>query len=479
MAELVSHRDQVANLLATYRTKDPRLVQIIETLMDDLHDTIVTVNPIKEAVTASGIGDTTPPDNISVINVTLLPFSILIEWASVAGASLYEIRQGSSWDSATFILNTTSLAASLNPLPTGSHDYLIKSISVSGIYSIDPIAFQIVVPPLGLMTLTSSVIDNNVLLYWTLPTSSFFIDHYNLYRDSNLLGEVKGTFASRFEVVSGTYIYEVEAVDIVGNVSPKASTSASVRQPPDYTLLFSRLIDWSATKTNCAIVNIDGVNKLVACVDVVETYENHFLNGPGGPWSSPQAQVTAGYERYIQENLLTGSYEEDYDYGAVINNVIVNYLYVKEIFSGTGDVTVELKTYYKLNIGDAWTGPLNGPSAFITSFRYLRSIMEFSALNDDSMIAVSSFYIKVDVKREVDSGWVDVLASDTTGTVVNFTKTFKDVDGIECTADSVSPITVIVDFVDVPDPTSFKILCFDSAGRRVDQLVYWIARGIV
>jgi hypothetical protein len=444
-------------------------------MMNDLHSTIITVNPIKDVLATSGLTDTAPPEPVVIVGVTLLKFNIQLTWGSV-GAQFYEIRQGTDWDTATFVLKTSSLGATLNPLAVGTHDYLIKSVSAAGIYSDDAFVFQIIVPALGIFSVTSSVIDNNVLLFWAEPTSSFSIDHYNLYKDSVKYGEASGTFSAKFEVVSGNYLYEVEAVDIVGNTSAKASVSASVHQPPDYTLFSSRIIDWSGTKTNCLVDYVEGVQKLIACVDTTQEYQVHFSEES---WTSPNDQVVAGYERFIQDNLLTGSYQEDYDYGTVINSTIVNYTYVKEGFTGTGDVTVTVKTYYKVNLGDAWTGPLTGLSVFIPSLRYLRTLIEFSAANDDSMIALSSFYVKLDVKKEVDSGWVNALASDTSGTVVNFSKTFKDIDGIECTTDSASPITVIVDFTDAPNPTSFKVLCFDSSGRRVDQTVYWIARGIV
>jgi hypothetical protein len=264
----------------------------------------------------------------------------------------------------------------------------------------------------------------------------------------------------------------VEAVDIAGNVGDQGSSEATVRQPPDYNLLDSRDVTWTGTLTNCLVEN----GRLIACVDTTETYEAHFTSKS---WSSPSDQVNAGYELYIQENLLSGSYEEQYDYGAVLSNTIVNYNFLKENFAGTGDVTVIIKTYYKVNVGDAWSGPITGTSAFISSFRYMKTVMEFSAAAADNMIAVSSFVIRLDVKREVDSGYVNALASDTGGTVVSFNKSFKDVDAITGTSDSGAPITVIFDFADVPNPTSFKVFCFDSSGNRVDQLVYWVARGIV
>ena len=474
MADLVSHRDRIANLLATYRTKDPRFVQIIETLMDDLHETIVTINPIKEVVDKSGIGDTTPPDDVLIILVNIFPFNIQLTWTSVEDAQFYEIRAGTDWATATFILKTSSLGASLNPLLVGTHNYLIKAINRAGIYSVNATVFVITIPPLGTITVTGSIIDNNILLYWTIPTSSFAIDHYNLYKDTVKFAEVKGTFISKFEQVAGTFTYEIEAVDVAGNLSPKGIYVATLRQPPDFVLLDDRLLDLTLAQIPGSNTFYDGVG-LVACVDVEETFEDHFTSES---WDDPQEQVDAGFERYIQENLLTGFFIRQYDYGGIIENAIVNYTYIKENFSGAGDVTVEFQTYYRDNMMNPWLGPLVGNSVFIAHFIQMRTDIIFTAANSDCMIRLKDVHVRLDVKRDMDSGQVSALASDTGGTVVNFNKSFRDVEAIECTTKSSAPIYVVVDFVDIANPTFFKVLVYDSAGRRIDQLVYWMARGL-
>jgi hypothetical protein len=96
------------------------------------------------------------------------------------------------------------------------------------------------------------------------------------------------------------------------------------------------------------------------------------------------------------------------------------------------------------------------------------------------LIRLTNFTISLNVKREVDSGDVNALSSDSGGTQVNFNKDFKDIDSITCTVDSVTePFIVIYDFTDIPNPTGFKVYVFDTTGNRVSKLVSWKARGIV
>lgn len=472
MAELISHRDQISNLLATYRTKDPRLVKILETIMDDLHQTIVTVNPIEAAVTALGFGDTTPPGPVPLITVTLLPLNIQLIWGSVAGAQLYEIREGTVWATGTFILKTASLSAVLNPRAVGTYDMMICAMSPAGVYSTTPLAFQIIIPPMGAITLSASVIDNNVLLSWTIPTSSFQIAHYNVYRNTSKFAELTGTFLARFEAAAGDYVFEVEGVDIAGNTTAKASVAVKVKTPPDYILHDSRMVDLST---------VSGINvlydnsKIVACIDLVETIQQHFESRG---WTDAQAQVTAGYERWIQDNLLSGSFTDTYDYGTLLTNTVAVVTYIKEVFSGTSDVTVSIGLSWSTDNVN-WTPEVLGDSQFIPALRYLRTRMIFTAPNDDAMVAVSNVNISLSVKREVDSGSVMAMMSDPDGTTIYFNKIFKDVDSLTATAESLTPISVIVIFDDIPDPTFFKVMAFDSAGQRVSHMVDWKARGIV
>jgi hypothetical protein len=144
-----------------------------------------------------------------------------------------------------------------------------------------------------------------------------------------------------------------------------------------------------------------------------------------------------------------------------------------------GMVTVASLVEFSTN-GSTWTAPVPGPSVFSQGFRYARLTFNFTANNKKAIAIFSALNILLDVKRDVDSGEVTAILSDVGGTVVNFSKPFKDIDSITLTpTKQVEPLMAIYDFVDVPNPVSFKVFVFNSIGTRVTATVSWKARGIV
>lgn len=95
----------------------------------------------------------------------------------------------------------------------------------------------------------------------------------------------------------------------------------------------------------------------------------------------------------------------------------------------------------------------------------------------EALYQMYNLQLRLDIKHGIDGGRVSVAASDVGGTVVFFTKVFRDVDSITVTAESTVEQNAIYDFVDIPNPVSFKILLYDVNGVRVDGTVSWKARG--
>jgi hypothetical protein len=54
---------------------------------------------------------------------------------------------------------------------------------------------------------------------------------------------------------------------------------------------------------------------------------------------------------------------------------------------------------------------------------------------------------------------------------------FVDIEGISVTPNGTAARIAIYDFVDAPNPTSFKVLLFDTSGNRVTGGFSWQARG--
>lgn len=172
------------------------------------------------------------------------------------------------------LLRSSSLQADIDPVLYGTHTYLIKTIDVNGNYSSASTQVIFTLTQIPAPSISPQVIDNNVLLYWTEPVSTFNIDHYELLKDGVVRGIVTATFSTFFEAVAGTYTYSIIGYDVAGNASLEGSVAVDVNQPPDYGLQDSRVSALGGTRVNVLLSN----SRLLASV-ATETWEQHFING--------------------------------------------------------------------------------------------------------------------------------------------------------------------------------------------------------
>jgi hypothetical protein len=450
---------------------------------------------------------------VIVFSYSLSSTSVNLSWTApspIGSTIFYEIRQGADWDTAAFVLRTPSLGAALNPLPVGSTQYLIKTLNGLGDESVDSATTTVVVPALGIPEVTANVIDNNVLLTWTEPTSSFIVDYYEVLKDGVVQGELSGTFMSLFETVSGSYVYGVIAYDIAGNASAEGQVAADVDEPPDFELYNEWNPDLTlGSHSSTYYESTDG--KIYGPVDLTEQFQAHFTSQG---WASPDAQYSGpnSCQLFIQENPAGGGTwtAVEHDIGTELSNVIVNMTYVNETVPTTDPPTWLVEMQASTAGGGPGSGPwTSGASQFFAAVRYINvriTITAAGAAPRDSFGRFYNVYLAISVKNVVDGNAIVCEATDTEGdageegTIVKFpnhatypvggaglghgTKTFTDISSITLAPiDTGDPgdgqaVTAIYDFVDVANPTYFTILCFDSAGRRVDATVGWKVRGI-
>ncbi len=471
-------------LIDGLQTKDHRLYQVLKALSEDVSDIYRELHPIQSMYGAYVTSQTVSPELPAEFTYEFLPYSISFTWTEVAGAALYELRRdGSDWDTATFLVRTPSLGAVIDPLLEGSYVIRLKTINAGGMYSGSELDVNFTVTETPAPVLTGQVIDNNVLLYWTVPASLFAIDHYEVRSNGVKFADLTGTFIARYETVSGDYTYSVRAIDTAGNAGTWGQIILTVKQPPDFTLLATYLIDAGATKTN---FYMSGSNFL-GPVDLTEQFGAHFTSHG---WASPADQVAAGYADWIQENLSTGSIIQEFNTGVVQKNLIITVTFDNVAIDATvtaAGITVYIAVAGADHVFGSYTA---GASQFFTEFQYLKVKLDVTDGGPDKFSRISNAKAVINVKREVDSNDINCVATDATGTIVYIdglhnpnlghgVKQFKDVDSITLAAKTTEPVTAIYDFVDAPNPTSFKILLFDAGGRRVDGLCSWKVRGSV
>lgn len=457
------------------------LRQLLQMMSNDLAWAKEELDPAVIQARLSSIAEfDVPPASPLTFDYTLNPTHVKLEWTSEDfNARVFEIRKGTTWETADFVLRTLSFDAELEPIATGSHDYLLKSITYGMVFCDDAVALNFFVPAIGTPTnLTTLVIDNHVLLDWDEPSSTFELSHYELYGGSDATtfkGYVDSTFYGFFEAVGASYQYGIIAVDIAGNKSPKAIISVFVQEPPDFVLEDEYDSTFDGTKVKCKLID----EKLLCTLDIAETWQEHFVDNS---WASPQAQVSANYPIYIQPSEVSGGYyEEEHNWGMVYTDVIVNVAWTYEVIFST--VSVSCQIWGKKLVGDPWGDPISGVSGYFAEVQYIKIRLTFAPDDDKCLMWMLTLRFLLDVKKIMDAGEAIPDKTDGSGTEVPFNETFQRIDSVVGTTEDAEPLWVVIDKPEGADPVHFHVYVFDSEGQRVGDgstgpIVYWTARGV-
>jgi len=404
---------------------------------------------------------------------------IELRWTDSAGTlatQSYEIRYGttsSTWATATVAGAVQGTVFTTKVTWAGTQRWFVAAIDLVGNYGTAGQWDGIVASPTQ-PTITQQVIDNNVLLQWNDCTQTLPIDSYELRRGSTwagatVVGTKQGRFTSVFETVGGTFTYWLAGIDSAGNYGTPGSVSAVVNQPPDYQLQMNANSTFSGTRTNVALEN----GRLVAAVSTTETWQSHFTSRG---WTTLQNQVSAGFAYYGMPSQTTGSYEETMDLGSVLAGSKVTATITSQTVAGAITVTPTLSV--RKLVTDAWTNYAGVDSVFATDFRYIKVRYDFASAGGDDLFVISALNVRVDAKLRNDFGTGTANSADSGGTTVTFGVPFVDVQSISVTPATTSAVIAVYDFVDVPNPTSFKVLLFNNSGTRVSGNFSWSARGV-
>lgn len=405
--------------------------------------------------------------------------NLVLSWGAVAGAlstAAYEVRHGASWAAGTLVQQSAALGYVERVAWSGAGSYWVAALDAAGAYgAVQRVDVSITAP--GAVTAgRAEVVDNNALLYWGAPaTGSLPVDRYEVRKGSTWAGGTlvgsngNSTFTAIFEQSAGSYTYWVAAIDSAGTAGAPSAIPATISQPPDYVLRADYNDDWAGI-TLSGLYLEDG--KLYGPA-LGETIQAHF---EGRGWATPDDQITAGYPLVFQPSGTSGYCERTMDYGTALPATIITVTPSVAVLSGSVTLTVQLS--YKALAGDAWIdAPVDARQVLASAFRYVKVRLTFTASGGDDLVEVQGLNIKLSGKLKTDSGAGSAVSADSGGTVVLFTAGFIDVQAIVVTPAGTAARYAIYDFADVPNPTSFKVLLFDSAGNRVSGDFSWTARG--
>jgi predicted phage tail protein len=399
-----------------------------------------------------------------------------LSWTAVSGSlttQFYEIRYGASFGAGVVVASVQGTTFSTKAAWTGQRTWFVAAVDTLGGLGAAG-SWQGVIQAPSQPSITQQVVDNNVLLRWndctrTLPVTGYELRRGATWAGATVIGVKQGTFTSVFEVVSGTYTYWLAGIDSAGNVGTPGSVAAVVNQPPDYQLQSDSNSNFAGSKSNVVVES--GI--LYGPVNTTETFEQHFTSRS---WTTLQDHIDAGYTFYALPSATSASYEETIDLGSLISSSKVTATLTRQTITGTVTATPTISV--RATTGDVWTDYAGVTSVFASNFRYVKTLYQFSATDDKGLMAASSLNVRLETKLRNDFGNGTAAAADSGGTTVTFNVAFLDVQAISVTPLGTSAVIAVYDFVDTPNPTTFKVLLFDTAGNRVSGPFSWSARGV-
>lgn len=305
------------------------------------------------------------------VSFELIGENLVLSWTPSIGlfeTKEYEIRYGDDFNLATVEARIKGTSYQRKVDWSDTRKFWVVGIDVADNLGTPTPKDVTIIAPSKVNNLTVDVIDNNVLLKWTAPTSGNLpIIHYkvkkgNPYGSAVLVGNADATFSALFEILSGNYTYWIVPTNSALIEGTPTQITALVNQPPDFVILDDQIID---PDTGTGINILIEENTILMAVNEAETFEDHFINNG---WSTPEDQINDGFPYYFQPTPDFGYWEKVIDYGAVFDGTLINLSFDQEDIIGTPDVKVYIA--YSPD-GDAWVEAETN-QVYGTNFRYVR-----------------------------------------------------------------------------------------------------------
>lgn len=502
---------------------------------------VASVTGAAASLTIGGAAAPAAMSGVIDAGVLVLSWSPAVGGLRTASYELRYGSATDTWETATTLANVGGTTYSLPVTWGGARRFFVAAISVGGSRGDVATWDSSITPPGRPVITAQVIDNNVLLTWAdvtrTLPISTYELRKGGTWETAVAIGNKSGLFTSTFETVSGTYTYWLAGLDTAGNVGEPSSVSAQVNQPVDYVLGESRNSSFLGSKTNMVTTD-DGF--LVGNVNTTETWEAHFSSRswttlqaqatanypilvmpslPTGQYVEeidygallPAFQISttltsnaiAGTTAATPTIYTRGTTTTAATYTRAGTTVTVNstahgltagrLVFVNFATGGavsgsylvlaTG-LTANAFTITTAATGTsgnatwiAWTTYPGVASALASNFRYARIQYNLTGAADRDLLRLTALNITLDAKIRNDSGNGTAASTDAGGTVVSFSYAFIDVESITVTPTATTPVIAVYDFVDTPNPTTFKVLLFNTTGARVSGNFSWSARG--
>jgi len=198
-----------------------------------------------ESVYQEVIGELEPPDDVTGLVASQTKYGVKIKWDGVDDVDLrdYEIRVGSSWDTATVLnhINATEWVWEIQG--SGTYKIWVAARDFAGIYSENPVSYEIEVIGPSEISLSYYFDGPNVVLEWDRSVSLFAVEDYEIELDNEIYTASMTTSFSLRASWSGNKTINVTPIDIAGNRGPTSSVDVLVVDPTEARNITVQVID--------------------------------------------------------------------------------------------------------------------------------------------------------------------------------------------------------------------------------------------
>lgn len=162
---------------------------------------------------------------------------VRIKWDERLEINFYELRVGgTSWETATPVAPVTGTEYLWAAQTAGTYTLRLKSIDVNGNYCANALSQSVIVVGPGAPDVSFSVSGTDEVLSWTIPSSGFSVDRYEIrlgasWAAGTKVDSTKATSYRRKVDYVGARTYWVAAVDVVGNYGVADSVAVNINAP--------------------------------------------------------------------------------------------------------------------------------------------------------------------------------------------------------------------------------------------------------
>lgn len=380
---------------------------------------------------------------------------VILAWGSVENAGSYLVRYAKDDDNFTEDTVSSTSYEILNITP-GEFDIEVYALNGALIESNEPAtetfnALGKTAPPADVTGFTASLDpDGSVTLSWNevadLDLQGYKVYQSTAYGTGTLVGVFLTTQAKLGQiVVAGSYTWTIKALDTSGNPSANAaSATVTAGEPGD----FINVLNLDSTLSGALYVATDYVQAvdelgnpsdylesdpsdmatiggaIYIPIDSEDTWATHFSDQG---YANFQAQIDAGFDKYLLPGLAAGTYTEIFDGGSTLSGVIAPTI-TTSAYSGTPVQTLLISTSLD-NI--TYTEHTGLESVFAESFRYVKLAYTFTSAGNGDVAKITALNLKASSKLKTFVGEFD--SSNSGAALVDVGASFNSIKSIVVT----------------------------------------------